>query len=122
MPEQSTQSENACPNLSPGLRGFLDLIDNAQSYDDIQKIPRSWHEKDDTSIDEMWECFNSQQKKGTTNGETAIDAVTFKKDEAEIKEGAIPKRMFQRGYILKWMKKPARKGWKTIWGIFRCER
>lgn len=111
-------------DLSTGMRGFIGYIDNTQSYDDIQKLPKSWHEDDDTSIDKMWERFNSQPKAGTTDGEIGDGEVTSTQEEVEVGERATPPRgtRRQRGVISKWLKKPARKIWKTIREIFKRER
>lgn len=68
----------------------------------------------------MWELYNSQQKNRDTSGETTIDAVS-ENEKVKI-EGAIPQRESQRGDILKWLKKPAQKLWRSIRGIFRHKR
>lgn len=112
MAEQRASSHD----LSPGLRGFLNLIDNSRTTEEIQQIPRSWVEDDNMTIDQMWERYQSKLKTRLLDSENSAEALTFTPAMAERETQS------RRGVISKWLKKPARKFWKTIREIFKRER
>lgn len=118
MAGATIQCPDTRPTLSIGLRGLLDLIDNAKSYDEIQKLPKPWHEKNETSLDEMFQRYISQPKNGTANGETTTEAITSTQRKVAMKERGTS----QRGVISRWLKVPASKIWQTIRGVFKCKR
>ena len=118
MAGATIQSPDTRPNLSMGLRGLLDLIDNAKSYDEIQKLPKPWHEKKETSLDEMYAWYIAQPKNGTANGETTTEAMPSAQRKVAMEERGTS----QKGLISKRLKIPAIKIWQTIRGVFKCKR
>lgn len=118
MAEATVQSPDTRANLSIGLRGLLDLIDSAKSYDDIQKLPKCWHEKKETSLDEMYAQYIAQTENGAANGGTATEEMpSAQKKVAMEKRGTS-----RRGVISKWLKMPASKISQTIRDTFKCKR
>ncbi|MCJ1467543.1 hypothetical protein MMC07_006168 [Pseudocyphellaria aurata] len=102
-------------DLSPGMRGFMNFIDRAKSWDELQQLPKSWLQNGETSIEELWEQFPCHLKNGTANGRAAINATTTTREDIEKGETEIS----NSGVISEWLKKPAKRFWRKIWGIFR---
>ena len=116
MSENHVQSPVTGNGLSQGANELYAELDNATTAEQIRRMPQCWHEHPDMSLDEINEKHKKRRQAEAASGKGTIETGPSVQQNTE--EQTHP----QRGVISKWLKRPARKIWKTIRGIFRHGR
>lgn len=102
MSSSMTESQCTGSELSRGLREFSAIIDNTTNIEDLARLPRTWQQDPSLDLDTIYDGWLKEREDGMEAG-ISVQREVIAPFEA----------------ITRWIKKPARKIWKTLRAVFK---